>query len=81
MRPRWRLVVVAREPADQESLAYALMKAWGDKPQTFWLRINGLRVAHFYEKVLGLPANFYVVPNSQPLERLDSRVSDEGDQQ
>lgn len=78
MRKRWRIAVVAKDPVDKDSLAYAISRSWGDKPQMFWLRFNARRAAHFYEHVLGLPAHFYVVPNySQLLERSDSQVEGE----
>lgn len=79
MRKRWRLVAVAHEKAEQNSVSYLLAKAWGDHQRTFWFRWNAQRTAHFYERVLGMPVNFYVVPNSQVLERSDSQVADGGE--
>lgn len=77
MRKRWRLRAVARNEHEATVFAEALARAWNDKPQTFRLRISARRAANFYEKVLGIPAHFYVVPNCQPLEHSYSEVGDD----
>lgn len=73
---RWTVAVTPRE-GDNDPFARELAAAFNRNRRWFVLRRSARSTAHFYERQLSIPLNFYVIPvDAAERQAIPARFSD-----